>query len=205
MSDLNKLWKEISDKSALLDQAPLEREGRLQPSPFNLLRAIQTRNRLKVYLLYAYLIACVVLLFFLESNWESYSILGTMFLFGLVNLWLVLPAYLAMKRQNSLMSGSSLEVLKFYHGKLQTMIRRENLIGAIFAPFASMLGFLWAFIEKKGTAAGIFSDGRLLAIMLGMAVIITPLGAWMVVWMNRKAFGKYLDYLEENIAQLKEE
>ncbi|MBC7776611.1 MAG: hypothetical protein H7246_14350, partial [Phycisphaerae bacterium] len=115
MSDLHKLWKEINEQSVPQDQGLLREDGKFLPTSRNVLTAIRTRNRWKVYLLFVYLVGCVTMYFFLNRNWESYAILSTMFLFGLVNLWLVLPYYQAIKKQDLLMSGSAIEVLEFYY------------------------------------------------------------------------------------------
>jgi hypothetical protein len=84
------------------------------------------------------------------------------------------------------------------------MLRQENLLGALFTPLAAMLGFMLPFVEKDGTAARIFSDWRLLGIMCGFAILVTPLGAWSTRRMNKAAFGKYLQYLKETLQQLNE-
>jgi hypothetical protein len=65
-----------------------------------------------------------------------------------------------------------------------------------------MLGFLFAIIEEKGSAAIVFSDWRLLLLMLVVATLLVPFGAWLTRRMNKVAFGKYLDHLKENLDQL---
>ncbi len=198
MSDLNKLWQEISDKTAPPDSP--ERID-IQRVSHNALATIRTRTRWKLYFIYLFL-AAYALMFIWFDNWESRAIVGTMILFGLANLWLVLPTYLKMKKQDLLMSSPLREVLQFYHDRLSTMLRQENRIGAWFTPFAAMLGFMWAFVEKRGTATEIFADWRLLLIMVATGLILAPLGAWATRWMNKVAFGKYLNYLKENLEQL---
>jgi hypothetical protein len=199
MSDLNKLWQEISDKTAPPDSP--ERID-IRPVSHNALATIRTRTRWKLYFIYFFLAVYIVMFFKLGVNWESRAIFGTMILFALANLWLVLRPYLQMKKQDLLMSSSLREVLQFYHDRLDTMLRQENRIGAWFTPFAAMLGFMLAFVEEKGTATVIFTDWRLLLIMVVTGLILAPLGAWATRWMNKVAFGKYLNYLKENLEQL---
>lgn len=203
MSDLNKLWKEISEKTTLPEQAISAEQTDFQATPLNVLATIRTRTQWKLYFIYFFLAAHLVLFFWLGTNWESRAIFGALILFGLINLGLVLPPYLQMKKQDLLMSGSSREVLQFYHDRLNAMLRQENLMGALFTPVAAMLGFLWAFVEKEGSATIVFSNWRLLLAMFATAIVIAPFGAWATKWMNKVAFEQYLNYLKENLERLK--
>lgn len=140
-----------------------------------------------------------------DSNREIALIVAAMFLFGLLNLWLVLPGYLRMKKHAGLMSSTSRDVLTFYYRELRAIIRQENLMAAIFTPIAAMLGFSFAIIEEKGSFMFIWERNWLLVTMLVTGLLVGALGAWAAVWLNRVAFGKYLAYLKENLEQLKEE
>ena len=201
MTDLNKLWQEISEQSESLQ--PMEKPD-FQPTAQNVLATIRTRTRWKLYFIYFFL-AVYLTVFIWFDNWESRAIFGAMMLFGLVNLWLVLRFYLQMKKPDLLMSGSSRTVLQFYHDHLAEMLRQENLMGAWTTPFAAMLGFMWAFVEKTGSAAEVFSNWKFLLVMLATGLVLAPLGAWTTKWMNKVAFGNYLDYLKNSLGNLKEE
>ena len=202
MDELNKLWTEISEKTGRdLPDVPESGNG-FPPSASNMLATIRQRTRWKLYFIVFFMAAYLFGFFWWGQNPESCAIFGAMSLFGALNLWLVLRPYLKMRQSDALMSCSSREVLQSYHDQLESMLRQENLLGALFTPLAAMLGFMLPFVEKDGTAAGIFSDWRLLVIMLGFAVLVTPLGAWSTRWMNKVAFGKYLQYLKDTLGQL---
>ncbi len=206
MSDLHRLWKEISEKTAASGREPLTPgKSGFVPTSLNMLEAIRTRTRWKLYFIYAFLAILLVLLFGLEYHPEGFAVIGLMIVLALVNLWLILPPYLQMKRQDLLMSGSSYEVLSFYQKSLKNMLEQETRMAFWGTPVAGMAGFLFAFIEKEGTAAGVFADWRLTALMLVTIITFAPLGAWLTRWMNRVAFGKYLDYLQENLKHLEAE
>ena len=204
MADWNKLWQEISDKTAQSgEREPLPAGADFRSAPHNLPADILRRTRLKLALIWIYLFAGLALLFWFWGQAELRLIVLIMLGFGLVNLWLVWPPYRQMKRRQLLMSEVSVEVLEFYHRSLQTMLTRENWIGALFAPFSAMLGFMWSFIEQEGTARRVFSDWRLLAVMLATAALIAPFAAWAVQWMNRKSFGAYLAHLKSSLDALR--
>lgn len=206
MTDWNKLWQEINEKTAQGSrQEPLMAAADLRPAAHNILAAILRRTRLKLYLIYAYLLLVGLALIGWYGQGETRIILLIMFFFGLVNLALVLPPYREMQRRRVSMAGSLLKVLEFYRHSLHTMLRRENLLGILFTPFSAMLGFLWAFIEKNGTATGVFADPRLLTIMVITGIIMAPLGGWMVRWMNQKSFGPYLEHLQNSLDDLRAE
>ena len=205
MQELDKLWREISEKTGRNESLPFSASGRFPPTSLNVLNTIRQRTRWKLYFIYAFLAAYLFAFIWLAQNWESRAIFGAMVFFTLVNLWLVLRYYRQMKKKDLLMSGTSREVLQLYHDALDAMLRQENLIGALFTPLAGMLGFMLAFIDEKGSAAVVFADWRLLLIMFVLAALVAPFGAWLTRWLNRIAFGKYLDHLKENLKQLERE
>lgn len=204
MDELNKLWTEISEKTGRdLPDVP-ESENGFPPTASNMLATIRQRTRWKLYFIVFFLIIYLIGFFWWGQNPESCAIFGAMLLFGVLNLWLVLRPYLKMKQSDALMSNSSREVLQSYHDQLESMLRQENLLGALLTPLAAMLGFLLPFVEMDGTAARVFDDWRLLGIMLGFAILITPAGAWSTRRLNKIAFGKYLQYLKDTLGQLNE-
>ena len=207
MEELDKLWREISEKTKQAASGnPPPPTNDFLPTAQNMFAEMLRKVKYKLWFIYGFIVLYGVWAFFaVDVNREIALIVAAMFLFGLLNLWLVLPGYLRMKKHAGLMSGTSQEVLTFYHRELRTLIRQENLIAAIFTPIAAMLGFSFAIIEEKGSFLFIWERGWLLAIMLVTGLIVGALGAWMAVWLNRVAFGKYLAYLKENLARLEEE
>ena len=203
MEELDQLWREISEKTGRDRLSAPTAAGGFSPSSLNLLKTIRQRTRWKLYFIYLFLAAYLGAFIWVAQNWESRLVFGAMTGFALVNLWLVQRPYARMKKQDLLMSGSSRVVIQYYYDCLDTMLRQENFIGALFTPPAAMLGFLFAFIEEKGSAAIVFSDWRLLSIMLVLATLLAPFGAWLTRYLNKVAFGKYLDHLKENLADLK--
>lgn len=206
MDELNKLWREISDKNwrTELDEAPpLERP--FSPTSQNMMAEMTRKVLYKVWFIIGFILLYGVwAVIAIDGNREIMLLIAAMLLFGLFNLWLVLPPYLRMKKQVGLMSGNLKEVLHFYHEQLHGIVRRENIIGGVFTPIAAMLGFSFAIIEEKGSFLFIWERPWLLATMLVTGLLVGALGAWMTVWLNRKAFGKYLNYLKENLKQLEE-
>ena len=207
MEELDKLWREISEKTK-----QVESEGRplptndFLPTARNMFAEMLRKVKYKLWFIYGFVGLYGVWAFLaVDSNREIALIVAAMFLFGLLNLWLVLPGYLRMKKHAGLMSSTSRDVLTFYYRELRAIIRQENLMAAIFTPIAAMLGFSFAIIEEKGSFMFIWERTWLLVAMLVTGLLVGALGACAAVWLNRVAFGKYLAYLKENLEQLKEE
>lgn len=206
MDKIENLWREINERSGQESPVPaMPSTTDFQPSAQNMLGEMLRKVRYKLWFIYASVAAfgawLIRHLAVGGSREVTFLILG-MFLFGLLNISLVLPSYLRMKRQSGLMSGTFRETIEFYYQQLRRIIRQENLVAAVFAPLAAMLGFSYAIIEETGSVAFIFERPWLVAVMIITGLITGALGAWMAVWMNRSAFGKYLRYLKENLERL---
>ena len=202
MEDIEKLWREINAQTEAGEQPA---EPVFMPSAQNMFAEMLRKVRYKLWFIYAFTVAfggwLLWNMLFGQSREVSYLLLA-MFLFSLVNLWLVLPSYLRMKKKSLFMSGTFRETLQLYHQQLTTIIRQENSMATFFTPFSAMLGFAYAIIEDKGSFQFILDRTWLLLTMIVTGLVVGALGAWMAVWMNRVAFGKYLAYLEGNLREL---
>lgn len=202
MEDIEKLWQEINTQTEA-DRSPAAPV--FLPSAQNMFAEMVRKVRYKIWFVYAFALGFggwMLQNMLFGNNREVTYLLMAMFLFALLNVWVILPSFLRMKKQSVSMSGTFRETLEFYHTQLSTIIRQENRLAAIFTPFAAMLGFSYAIIEEKGSMSYIFGNNWLLLTMIGICTLMGALGAWLVVWMNRVAFGKYLAYLRENLRNL---
>ncbi len=206
MEELDKLWREISEKTGHAEpENQPSPTSEFSPSAQNIFAEMLRKVKYKLRFIYGFIVLYGVWAFFaVDSNREIALIVAVMFLFVLLNLGLVLPGYLRMKKHAGLMSSTSREVLTFYYRELRTIIRQENLMAAIFTPIAAMMGFSFAIIEEKGSFMFIWERSWLLLTMVANGLIVGALGAWITVWLNRVAFGKYLAYLKENLARLED-
>ncbi|MEQ8926704.1 MAG: hypothetical protein RLO81_12865 [Fulvivirga sp.] len=93
---------------------------------------------------------------------------------------------------------TTLETFQF---KVKRILRYEELIGLILYPISASAGFIVGLnIEHDNSDFFDTTKGWLIwAVVIG---VLTPLCHWFAKWMNKKAFGKYLKQLEEDINEL---
>ena len=201
MEDINKLWKEISEKAA-----PVPAESPVfMPTAQNVFEEMLRKVRYKLGFIYVF---AAIYGGWMLWNWlsggnpETTWLLLIMVVFTVWNLLLILPAYLRMKKHSAVKTGTIRETLAFYYDNLRLLIRYENRISAVFIPLAAMMGFSYAIIDTKGSVSYIFERPWLLITMIVTGVVIGALGILLAIWMNKVTFGKYLAYLKENLEGL---
>ncbi|MEL6594261.1 MAG: hypothetical protein AAFP02_16300 [Bacteroidota bacterium] len=99
------------------------------------------------------------------------------------------------------MDNNLLESLKSYRDRIKAILKYEELIGLILYPISATLGFMWSFTQDH-TVAEVFEKPFVWMTLVITLIVLTPACHWLARWMNKKAFGKYLDQLEENISTL---
>lgn len=203
MNDIEKLWKEIN---AQAEAEPASTAPPVfLPTAQNMFDAMVRKVRTKLRIIYAF--SLIYGGWMLENILHGKSrevtyLLLVMFLFGLLNLALVLPSFNRMKKQSATMSGTFRETLQFYHLQLTTIIRQENRLAAAFTPSAALMGFFYGFIQAKGSISFIFESHLRILFLILFCLLMGVLGTWLTRWLNRVGFGKYLGYLEENLRNL---
>lgn len=124
-------------------------------------------------------------------------ILTLAYVIGGVNLW---QEYRLLKKELP-MDGNLLEALKSYRDRIKTILKYEETIGLVLYPISATLGFMWSYTQKHAVSE-VFENTYVWMTLVFTLVVLTPLCHWIARWMNRKAFGKHLDQLEENIETL---
>lgn len=103
------------------------------------------------------------------------------------------------------MSQGMLPLLKRYDAIVRRALRFEERVGALFVIPAPGFGALLGLSAGSGKPIGVLlSNPIVIGILLLLMAIIGPLGVWWSIWMNRIAFGRYLDQLKSNIKALEE-
>ncbi len=97
--------------------------------------------------------------------------------------------------------SSLLNALKHYEKRISSILHYEELIGLFLYPVSATLGFLWAFTQEKGIEELFQNTWAWMTLVISL-VILTPLCHWLARWMNQIAFGKYLQQVRDNIAEL---
>ncbi|MEQ8549527.1 MAG: hypothetical protein RIC03_16570 [Cyclobacteriaceae bacterium] len=102
------------------------------------------------------------------------------------------------------MSQNLLDGLKNYRKKILQIIKYEEIIALILYPISAPAGFFVGLKFQNADIPILESKEQWVALILCI-VIITPAAHFTTKWMNRKAFGKYLEQIEENIQILEKE
>jgi hypothetical protein len=99
-------------------------------------------------------------------------------------------------------SGDILESLKYNANQIKSVLRFEKTWGMIIFIPAIMMGILAGRVLGGHSLASCFQDPKILTIMLVAIVVFTPLLIWSSHMMNKFAFGKHLEKLENNIVKM---
>lgn len=99
-----------------------------------------------------------------------------------------------------------LATLKEYHNRIKHSTKLEEKVAMFLYPISASAGFFFGFFiaSEKGERE-VFAEPVMLVAWLVTAAVLTPLGHWMAKKMNKKAYGKYIDQLSEQIQQLENE
>ena len=100
-------------------------------------------------------------------------------------------------------SESLASIMTTFRDRIKKVLKYEELIGLTLYPVSLAAGFIFGMSEG---GSGAYMDKTSDWVFLAVALIIgVPLSHWAAKKMNRVAFGEYLERLELNIAELKEE
>ena len=124
-------------------------------------------------------------------------VLTLAYVIGLILLW---QEKKELKREIP-MDGKMLEALKAFYQRVRNILRYEELIGLFLYPISATAGFLLGFTIKRDISE-VFSETYVWMTLVVLLVVATPFFHWLARWMNKVAFGKYLDQLEANIQEL---
>ena len=92
-------------------------------------------------------------------------------------------------------------ILKAYYYRIKRIQQYELQVALFLYPISITAGFVYGFTLKR-SAEEILTDLKVLTILIVTNVILIPACYYLARWMDRKAYGKYLDQLKEDIDQL---
>jgi hypothetical protein len=92
-------------------------------------------------------------------------------------------------------------ILKAYYDRIKRIQEYELKVALFLYPISITAGFVYGFTLKR-SAEDILTDFRVPTILIVTNVILIPACYYLARWMDRKAYGKYLDQLKEDINQL---
>lgn len=92
-------------------------------------------------------------------------------------------------------------ILKAYYYRITRIQQYELKVAVFLYPISITAGFVYGFSLKR-SADEILTDIKILTILIITNLILIPLCYYLARWMDRKAYGRYLDQLKEDIDQL---
>lgn len=161
------------------------------------------RKNLKWNIGFAAVIAIGYLfVFWYFPYWPVFLCIGIIFLFTVWGVYSGMRLFQSTTHRDP--SAPVLETLEQQYNLISKWIKHQEKAALLVYPFAGAGGFMIGGMVGSGKSIEVFMGKPPVAIaMIVTLIIIVPLSYWLAKWMNRKAFGKYLDQLGENIKDLK--
>jgi len=98
---------------------------------------------------------------------------------------------------------ATLTELRRHHGAFVRWMRTQQRAGWFFYPISAFGGGLWgAVVGADAPVHIVLQKTSLLLVLILLALIMSPLCAWLARWMFQHAFGNQVDRLREMIRQL---
>lgn len=86
--------------------------------------------------------------------------------------------------------------------RIRRSLRTSERVAIFIYPVSIAAGFLLGFSEEKELTL-LLEEPLGIGILLVTIILGTPASNWLAKWMNKKAYGKYLSQLEEQIHDMK--
>lgn len=200
--DLKDIWNATDNKGDILD-ALLEKKQFMHHAstgPLKKLRSNLQKNlgfAVIITLGYAYLI-------YYYPIWQVQVGLWISICFNLVLMW---QAYTQYKNIDPALNGGNvLQTLKHIHASFTNMFRQQERAGLLVYPVACAAGFMLGGVEGSGKTVEEFMSKTAVQIALLICILVlVPVCYYLAKWMNKVAFGKYVDQLKEHIDALERE
>ena len=90
------------------------------------------------------------------------------------------------------------DILQAYHFRIKRIQQYELRVASFVYPISITAGFVYGFTLKR-TAEEILTNPKVLTALVATNLILIPICYYLARWMDRKAYGQYLDQLKENI------
>lgn len=200
MDELKKAWGELSGQSdKFAELTPEEIQENVRSKSSGLMEKLRKNVRKKFYFCLFFMLAFgigVPFVFPLASQ-ILLLILWAGYLIGSVLLY---QEYKALRSEVDMAQDIHQGLLAYYH-RIKRVLHYEELIALTLYPVSASGGFFLG-IKLVDKEAQIMNNPADWVVLIVMLIVFTLAGNWLAKWMNRKAFGKYLRQLKENIEEL---
>lgn len=200
-------FKELWDKAGTPDIPPLDRaelEAMLGKESQGLLVKLRRQLKHKLFWGIGIMIPVPFLIGILWENLPAVLILVLLLLMSAFLLGFIYRYYRRLPDHLD-MSQGMLPLMKTYYDIVRKALRFEERAGAFFVVPAPAMGAIFSMVaDGKRSVYEVLTDPAML-IILGIATVVAgPPAVWLTIWMNKYAFGKYLDQLKKNIDALEQ-
>jgi hypothetical protein len=198
-------FKELWDKAGAPDlPAPsrAELEAMLGKESQGLLVKLKRQLRNKILWGVVLNLPMPYLLFLIWGNATLVTLVGFVLLMSAI-LTVAIYRYYRRLPSHLDMGQGMLPLMQSYDRIIRKALRFEERVGAFFIVPSPAMGAMFSLVaDGKRTITDVLSDPVMLIVLGVVTVLVAPFAIWLTVWMNKYAFGKYLDKLRKNIAAL---
>lgn len=200
--DLQEIWKSTEANDALLGQLLQQRSFLRQRSKGPLQKL---RRNLSINLSFAAIITLVyALLIFFFPLWQVQLALCIVSAF---NIWIMVTGYrLYQSIDPDLGHDNVLETLKTHYQNFQAWFRQQMRVSLFIYPVAFTGGYLLGGALGSGKPINEFFLHKLVYWVFFIGMIVMTIGGYYLArYLNRVAFGKYVDQLKASIDELEQD
>jgi hypothetical protein len=197
MKDLNKTytWQQ-AEEQPLLDEAFLNKA--LQKKSLDPLVKLKKNVKIKLLWIAAFILIFLIVIITTDKLYNR-ILISPLVITYIVGLVLIFRQY---RELNFVDKSQSLkETLETYYQKISLMSKYEQRVALFIYPVSITAGFVYGFTVHR-SAEDIFSDQRVLTMLVATNIILIPACYYLTRWMDHKAFGEYLEHLKEDLDQL---
>ena len=200
--DLFKAWKTASEQNIEdIKSSKEEIMAAIESTSSSTIGQLKNRMKMKLGWICLFLILTLIWTAFDHSNIEIFyfqAFIFIMFFLGLISLY---PIYKKMNR--GIATGSNaLSVMKSNSNLIRKALRRETIWGLVFIPVAAIVGYSLGNLYSGETLAEIMADSQGLITLLIISVVLIPLANIGAYKANQKAFGEFIEELDDNIMKM---
>lgn len=199
--DFDKAWGEIQSKSGEPTSPEQLLEEALRKKSKGTMEQLKNRLKIKLYYLLFFITSLSIYALFRLNQPNILMLIGVVMLYMLPTGIIIYRYWRGLKNYPE-MDGKLVDTLKFYKKSVKKALRVEENFGAFFIVASPLIGFLIAHFEKGGDWETFASDPKRLLIILIIVLVYAPIGLLGSRWMNKKAYGEFLDKLDGNIREL---
>jgi len=191
MSELDDIWKKLSFEKLEATQItpPVQWPLHSKHPVRKLLHAFGIGLRMSAVFVLIWIYFLVVFEQIEVKIFMGLMIVGYLFFF-----FLNYKVFREIRRETDF-SGNLLVILKTIYQKATRTLAFQRKAALFIYPVAGSAGFILGFAWDKDPER-VFHDTSLLATMIIVSIVLTPIAYYVAQWVDQKAFGKYCDQLK---------